>query len=206
MHRAFPGSEYYGDSAPPRADRSTMNPARSSTMDSWKRARPKVVPVFTVVRLIEEEPDSAPAVSPRLRRRLLARPSEPSASPPGSSPAATTTAVGTHHSRPASTRFEPVKRWEALRHRFLTCSFRSRSPDPHHLAVLARPGFVRAAPSLPGTSRISLPSAPAGPLRRPDGGGLSPPLKPQRLTAHEARDQRLRHHLRWPLAGSRDLL
>lgn len=29
--------------------------------------------------------------------------------------------------------------------RFLAYSFPSRSPDPHHLAVLARPGFVRAA-------------------------------------------------------------
>ena len=28
-----------------------------------------------------------------------------------------------------------------------------RSPDPHHLAVLARPGFVRAAPTRSGISR-----------------------------------------------------
>ena len=43
--------------------------------------------------------------------------------------------------------------------RFPSYSFPSRSPDPRHLAVLARPGFVRAAPALPGTTRIRLPSA-----------------------------------------------
>ena len=74
----------------------------------------------------------------------------------------------------------------------------TRSPDPRHLAALARPGFVRAAPTLPGTSRSRLPSAPAEPLRRPNGEGLPPPLKPQRLTAHEAGPQRIRHHLRRP--------
>ena len=34
------------------------------------------------------------------------------------------------------------------------------------------------------------------PLRRADDGGLSPPLEQQRLTAHEARLERLRDHLR----------
>ena len=43
---------------------------------------------------------------------------------------------------------------------------RSRKPDPHHLAVLTRPGHVRAAPTLPGTSRIGLPPAPPCLLRR----------------------------------------
>jgi len=32
-------------------------------------------------------------------------------------------------------------------------------PAPRHLAVLARPGVVRAAPTLPSTTRIRLPSA-----------------------------------------------
>src|SRR6266568_6976637 len=37
-------------------------------------------------------------------------------------------------------------------------------------------GFVRTAPARPGASRDRLSSAPARPLRRPSGGGLSPPL------------------------------
>ena len=61
-----------------------------------------------------------------------------------------------------------------------------------------RPGFVKAAPTLPGTSRIRLISAPIEPLRRPDGKGLSPPLKSQRLTAHEAGGQCVCDHLQRP--------
>lgn len=36
---------------------------------------------------------------------------------------------------------------------------RHRSPDPRHLAVLTHPGFVRAAPTLAGITRVRLPSA-----------------------------------------------
>jgi hypothetical protein len=45
--------------------------------------------------------------------------------------------------------------------------------------VLIRPGFVRAAPTLPGTSRIRLPPASTALLRQDDGDGLSPPLEQQ---------------------------
>ena len=67
---------------------------------------------------------------------------------------------------------------------FLSYSSPSRSPDPHHLAVLTRPGFVRAAPTHPGTSRGRLPSASPPCCDRVSGEGLSPPLEQQRLTAH----------------------
>ena len=63
---------------------------------------------------------------------------------------------------PLPAQIRQVRAGDALRdvqRRFLAYSSPSRSPDPHHLAVLARPGFVRAAPTLPGTSRIRLPSA-----------------------------------------------
>ena len=76
----------------------------------------------------------------------------------GSSPP--TYSAGARRSRPRSTRFEPVPHQGAITRRFLAYSSPSRSPDPDHLAVLARPGFVRAAPTLPGTTRIRLPSAP----------------------------------------------
>jgi hypothetical protein len=68
--------------------------------------------------------------------------------------------------------------------RFLTYSSPSRSPDPNHLAVLARPGFVRAAPTLPGTTWFRLPPASPPCCDRISGEGFSPPLDPQRLTAH----------------------
>jgi hypothetical protein len=53
----------------------------------------------------------------------------------------------------------PVSKIKDVKRRFLAYSFPPRSPDPPHLAVLRRPGFVRAAPTLPGTTRIRLPSA-----------------------------------------------
>ncbi len=57
------------------------------------------------------------------------------------------------------------------------CGADQRSPNPHHLAVLARPGFVRAAPTDHGTSRDRLPSASPPCYDRDGGEGLSPPLK-----------------------------
>ena len=55
----------------------------------------------------------------------------------------------------------------AVTHRFLAYSSPSRLPDPDHLAVLARPGFVRAAPALPVITRLRLPSAPPPCCDRP---------------------------------------
>jgi hypothetical protein len=105
MRPAFPTSEYYGDSAPSRTDRSTMNPAHPFALAARQQARAETVPVFTVIRSIEEEPDSAPAASPHLRRR-------PSARPPGHRlhdsrkfPHHQHGWLGTHRSQPTSTRF-----------------------------------------------------------------------------------------------------
>ena len=74
---------------------------------------------------------------------------------------------GTHRARPVSARFEPVSQLKDVKRRFLAYSFPPRSPDPHHLAVLARPGFVRAAPALPAAPRTRLPSATATCCDRP---------------------------------------
>src|SRR5215218_2447226 len=111
---------------------------------------------------MKEEPDSASAASPQVRRR-------PSSWPPDRLPLAdqgvpdhaTIHAAGAHRDQPISVRFELVGAKEALHHRFLAYSSPSRSPDPRHLTVLTRPGFVRAAPTLPGTPRIRLPSTPS---------------------------------------------
>ena len=72
--RAFPGSEYYGGSAPPRTDRLSMRPAPPTRRMRAARARSGTVPVFTVVRSTKEEPDYAPAASLRVRRSLSSQP------------------------------------------------------------------------------------------------------------------------------------
>jgi hypothetical protein len=66
-------------------------------------------------------------------------------------------AAGAHRFQPRSARFELAPNQGGVPRRFLAYSFPSRSPDPGHLAVLTYPGFVRAAPALPGTTRIRLP-------------------------------------------------
>ena len=92
--------------------------------------------------------------------------------------------AGARRPQPISTRFELVPHQGGVTRRFLAYSSPSRSPNPNHLAVLARPGFVRAAPALPGTTRIRLPSAPPSCCDRISDVGLSPPFKSLRFTAH----------------------
>jgi hypothetical protein len=65
---------------------------------------------------------------------------------------------------------------EGRKRRFLAYTSPSRSPDPHHLVVLAHPGFVRIASILPGISRIGLSSATLFCCDRISGGALSSPL------------------------------
>ena len=92
---------------------------------------------------------------------------------------------GTHRVRTAPGPYPPDlsrSTLEGRKRRFLAYSFPSRSPGPHHLAVLAHPGFVRAAPALPGTTRVRLP---------PAATGLAVKVShlhsdQQRLTAHSA--------------------
>jgi hypothetical protein len=83
-----------------------------------------------------------------------------------------------------STRFGLASNQGGVTRRFLAYSSPSRLPDPNHLVVLARPGFVGAAPTLPGTTRTRLPPAPPSCCDKISGEGLPPPLEPQRLTAH----------------------
>jgi len=59
-------SDYYDGSAPSQPDRSTVDPAPSPPWTGGARA--ETVPVFTVIRSTKEEPDFAPAASPRLPR------------------------------------------------------------------------------------------------------------------------------------------
>jgi hypothetical protein len=87
-------------------------------------------------------------------------------------------------SSPDQPGFELASHKGGVTRRFLAYSSPSRLPDPAHPVVLDRPVVVRAAPTLPGTTRIRLPSAPLSCCDRISGEGLSPPLEPQRLTAH----------------------
>jgi hypothetical protein len=72
--RAFPGSEYYDGSAPFRTDWLSVRPALAARRLRTLRAGSGTVPVFTVVRSTKEEPDYAPAASPRVRRSLSPQP------------------------------------------------------------------------------------------------------------------------------------
>jgi hypothetical protein len=167
MSPALPASDYYGGSAPSRTDRRSVRPARRVRAGSAGVGRIRTVPVFTVIRSTEEEPDCVPAASPWVRRR-------PSPWPPR--------AAGSHHPRsspppdrdsgcaPLPAQIRQVRAGEGLRdvrRRFLAYSSPSRSPGLHHLTVLAHPGLVGAAPTLPGTTRIRLPPAPRTRYDRP---------------------------------------
>ena len=61
--------------------------------------------------------------------------------------------------------------------RFLAYSSPPRSPGTRHLAVLTRPGFVRAASRPPRHHPDQAALSFTGPLRRTGGAGLSPPLE-----------------------------
>lgn len=141
--RALPGAEYYGGSVPSRTVRWSTRPAHQPRRargggqdrdgsrvhcDSLDEGGARLGPCgittatpqnFTVVSRpgAEAQPRSSqPGVSGRVR-------TAPGPYPPGLS------------------RYTLERR----KRRFLAYSFPSRSPGPHHLAVLARPGFVRAA-------------------------------------------------------------
>src|SRR6478672_8678620 len=104
--------------------------------------------------------------------------------------------TGARRPQPISTRFELVPHQGGVTRRFLAYSSPSRSPNPNHLAVLARPGFVRAAPATPGTTRIRLASAPPSCCDRISDVGLSPPFESLRFTAHARATAHLRDRTR----------
>ena len=103
--------------------------------------------------LDEGGPDFVPAASPRLPRSTSPwPPTEPPMNRPGvprPPPNGNGLGAGARRSRPTSARFGAGS---VLRD-FVTPVPRvllpSRLPDPHHLAVLACPGVVRTAPTLP---------------------------------------------------------
>ena len=165
--------DYYGASALP----DIHSGQRACPFPRWlheTRATPDSSHVHHTTVRRWSAPNSAPAASPRLRRG-------PSPWPPterncsGSEfPTSSRRTVRTA-TQPISARFELVGRLRSFTRWFHAYAFPSRLPDPHRLAVPARPGVVGAAfrPSrrLPGQAAPRFTRLP----RQPSGAGLSPP-------------------------------
>ena len=77
--------------------------------------------------------------------------------------------------QPTSVRFELVGTLRGFRRWFLSYTFPTRLPDPHHLTVLARPGVVGAACRPHLRSQVRAAPSFSGLLRQAAGGVLSPP-------------------------------
>ncbi len=79
--------------------------------------------------------------------------------------------------RPISTRFEPAPPLRSFNHWF-TCVTPSDLARRTRAVWYARhvPPLSGPLATLPGVPRVGLPSASIGPLRRPNGEGLPPPL------------------------------
>ncbi len=166
--------------APPRPDPISRRWTQPQTtpLATRIRVRTGTVPMFTAARSMKEEPCCYPCgIATANPQHFTVASWQSWIKPPESSPGAdqlTRTGCAPH---PAHIHQIPGRsKLKGRNHRFLSYSFSSRSPDPHHLVVLARPGFVRAAPIHPGTSRDRLPPAPPPCCDKVSGEGLSPPL------------------------------
>jgi len=125
-----------------------MSPAPRPPRPRSTRADQERFPCSLIDRSAEEAPDSTPATSLRLPR------SSTSPQPPLNQTKSLREFPnpppedGRHRVRVASGPYPPGSSrcdLEGRKHRFLTYAFPPRSPGPHHLAVLTRPGFVGAA-------------------------------------------------------------
>jgi len=189
---------------PPRlAVQSTVDLSQPPSRLPDAGSRHQAVPVFTAARSTEEEPGSAPAASPRLRRR-------PSAWPPRTRvPPAQEVPHPAGKCAPLPAHIHQVRAGLALRgvttpvpRVLLSITLAGPTPSGGPDAPRLCQGCSHPPRHLPAQAAPSF----SGPLRRPAGAGLSPPLEPQRLTAHEARPERLRHHLRRPYPPQRPQL
>ena len=162
---------------PTRSADDGPNP-RQTPLAAGIRARTGTVPMFAVARSTKEEPCCCPCgIATANPQHFTVASWQSWTKPPGSSPGAGNLTYAECAPHPAHIHQIPGRsKLKGRNHRFLSYSFPSRSPDPRHLVVLARPGFVRAAPIRPGTSRDRLPSAPPPCCDKVSGEGLSPPL------------------------------
>src|SRR6266487_1183597 len=78
MYAALPRPEYYGGSVPPAPSAGVVPiPTAVSRAGRRRGERTRMVPAFTAARSTGEASGSAPAVSPRLRRRQFTVASRP---------------------------------------------------------------------------------------------------------------------------------
>ena len=177
MCRALPGSEYYDGSAPPRSDRPTVCPARSSAPEGRGSGETETVPVFTEIRSTKEEPSSIPAASPRLPRSTSPWP--PGRTPaclPGSSPPRRD-GTGAHRARPLSARFEPVYLsrdvMTLVPRVLLSVTLAEPTPSGDPGASRLCQGCSHPPRHLPGRAALSFDAL----LRQDDDEGLPPPFE-----------------------------
>jgi len=185
MCRAFPGPEYYGGSAPPgplsgrRAypgQRAGCPPPGTSTgrfpcsLSFARRSRSPAIPLRHRCGYAADLPAAS----------LAAHAHRPGSSPP--------LAAGAHRFQPRSARFGLAPDQGAVTHRFLAYSFPSRSPDPHHLAVLTRPGLSGLLPPSPAPPGSGCPQ-----LHRPAATGTA--VKVSHLHSNHSASRRT-HDLR----------
>ena len=170
------------------ASRRSKLPLGAIPAPRWPRAagnRYEVVPVFTAVRLPKEEPGSALAASPRVRRRPSPWPPRPASKASPEDPRRPYTPGG-KAPRPAQIR--QVRAGNQSEGRNNAGSSRT----PLRLARRTRaiwqcwpvPALSGLLPALPGTTRIRLPSASTTCCDRSKVAVSHPHTKQQRLTAH----------------------
>src|SRR3954465_14727750 len=186
MSPAFPASDYYGGSPPPRGDRLTVRPARPD-LAGRAAGRPRGgshVHHLTVRR------DRRPAIPRRPRHDYPAAlhrglpPGQPWTWPKFPRRRHVPTEVRTAD-RPRSARFEPTFHFRGFHHWFLhSYACPSRLPGPDRLAVPTRPVVVGAALASLGTSRTRLPPASSGRCDGPKRKDSHLPVVMRRLVAH----------------------
>jgi len=146
--------------------------------------------MFTVCRSAGSVSSSAPAASPRVRRRHSSWPPEPTsiAVPRVAFPSVRSACTA---ARPRSARFEPVPRLRRFHHWFTCvtpfCLVRRTRTIWQYWPVPALSGLL---PTLPSASWVRLPSTSIRPLRQPNDRGLSPPF--EHTAPHGARGPRER--------------
>jgi hypothetical protein len=176
MRPAFPTSDYYGPSAPPRRHQPTASLATPAAHQERRDGDTGTVPTFTTLRSTGSAPSSSPAASPRVRRRLprgltTDRITSASESPPAAIAGGVRCAPARIHQVRAGVTLEGVQPLVHSR-----CTFRLAERALDRLAVPVRLAFIGAAPTLTRAPGIGLPPASARLLRQPDVGALSSPL------------------------------